>query len=373
MCHTDRPRRAVAVLACGLAALVQAAPAAALTTRCVGTSAQLAAALEEASQAAADTLFVIRIREGLYASDAATGPFRLAQQRSDQIVGVSGGWSGPDDSCEHKSFDPARTTLIGGPTRKAFYFNSAASLNTGAMTYLHDISFSNPNYAQASHGACLVGLIGSGNAARIDRVHLRDCSAMNSSHASMRLDNEGELTVLNLAVHSGSAAENGGIAVFTHDLATSRLAQLSVTGTRSVASIPFGSGIVLANFGASLTHLANSVSWGNDDDALAVDIATSGGGIVLTRVHYGLLDGIPDANLAPGSGDPGFVAPGDPRLRADSILVDTGIADPEGGSGTFDADGGARVQGAAVDVGAFEAAPPPDAIFGDGFDPGSSG
>ncbi len=58
------------------------------------------------------------------------------------------------------------------------------------------------------------------------------------------------------------------------------------------------------------------------------------------------------------------MAPGDPHLRYDSLLRDSGVADPEGGSGSYDADGAGRVLGAGVDVGAFES----DALFRDGFD-----
>lgn len=364
---TLRAAVAARLLACPL--LLAAATCDAVTSRCVATSTQLADALEEASHPVADTTFIIRIREGLYASDAATGPFRLAIRRAGQLVDVSGGWSGAAGGCDHQSFDPSRTTLIGGPTRKSFYLNLSNALDTGAMAYLHDISFSNPNYTQADGGACLSGLVGSGNSARIDRVQLHDCHATVGSHASMRMDNEGDLTVRNLAARSGSAAENGGIAVFTSGVGTSRLAQISVTGTQTAASVPFGSGITLANFGSSLTHLANSVSWGNDDDPLAVDIATSGAGVVLTRTHYGILGGLPDANLAPGSGDPGFVADGDPRPGPSSPLIDGGVGDPPGGSGAFDCDGHARVVGLAVDIGAFEWAPPADPVFADGFEP----
>lgn len=135
----------------------------------------------------------------------------------------------------------------------------------------------------------------------------------------------------------------------------------------------FGSGIVLLNFDAAVTYLSNSVSWGNDVDG--PDIWVHGPSIVFERVHSGTLVGVPDANIVPGSGDPGFIAPGNPRLRAGSPLVDSGIAAPEGGTGTFDADGFARVHGATVDVGAFEhdpEAPGYDLIFAHGFDPTGS-
>ena len=67
----------------------------------------------------------------------------------------------------------------------------------------------------------------------------------------------------------------------------------------------------------------------------------------------------------PGTGDPGFVAPGEGGLRPDSILVDSGVAAPEGGTGIRDVDGRFRVLGAAVDVGAIEY---DDVLFRDGFD-----
>ena len=87
--------------------------------------------------------------------------------------------------------------------------------------------------------------------------------------------------------------------------------------------------------------------------------------VSLARVHYESLSGLPLANVAPGTGDPGFVAPGEGGLRPDSILVDSGVAAPEGGTGIRDVDGRFRVLGAAVDVGAIEY---DDVLFRDGFD-----
>jgi hypothetical protein len=52
--------------------------------------------------------------------------------------------------------------------------------------------------------------------------------------------------------------------------------------------------------------------------------------------------------------DPRYRAPGDYRLRADSPMVDAGTDTPEGGLPTFDHDGAPRVQGGAVDIGAYE-------------------
>lgn len=365
-----RPRVAVAVFA--LAFLLDAcvAPAHALTTRCVGNASEFAAALAEAGQASADSPFVIKLREGSYASTPASGRFELVPHRSDQLVEVSGGWSGVGGTCTHKSFDPSRTTLAGGADRPALYFYVGTGIS-GTLVNLHDLALTNPDFIEVNHGACVRGVVEAGNQALLERLQFHDCIAPFGLHASLRISNSGELTLRNTAVRSGLAENNGGIAVFTSDNGISRLTQVSVTGTLSSGDDFLGSGITLINFDSGITHLSNSVSWGNDPDADTGDLWLNGDGIVMNRVHYGKLDGTPAANIVPGTGDPGFVAQGDPRLHADSLLVDSGIATPQGGSGTFDTDGRARVQGKAVDVGAYERPPPPDAIFADGFEPDS--
>ncbi|HEY6544851.1 MAG TPA: choice-of-anchor Q domain-containing protein [Dokdonella sp.] len=356
-------RRTVAACACALALLALAGPAAALTTRCVGTSQQLSDALAEASKAVADSLFVIKVREGTYTSTT-SAPFELSMSRWEQLVEISGGWSGDGGACEHTNFDPSATTIAGSAAKRGLYFTFTTAF--GQHLYLHDVTFTNAQFAEAAGGACVFGSVMAGSIATVERVLFDDCRAPNGEHAAAQLVNAGELTLRNVAVRSGTAAYNGGLLVYTHEAGTSHIAQVSVTGTQSTDAGAFGSGIVLMDFESAMTRLSNSVSWDNDVDG--PDIWVHGPSVVLERVHYGSLGGTPDANIAPGIGDPGFVAPGNPRPRPDSELVDSGVGTPAGGSGTFDADGHPRVQGAAVDVGAYEAAPAPDAIFDDGFD-----
>lgn len=360
-------RRVATALACAIASLAFAAPAAALTTRCVGTSQELADALAEAGDAAADALFVIKLREGTYTSTT-PAPFELSLQRWQQLVEISGGWSGADGSCEHKRFDPSRTTIAGGSVKRALFFTMTPTF--GQQVYLQDVRFTNPEFAEVAAAACLFGVVNPGSSARVERVQFEDCRALQGEHASANLVNFGELTLRNVAVLSGRAASNGGLSVYTDDSGISRVAQVSVTGTQSTDPAAFGSGIVLLNFASAVTRLSNSVSARNDSDG--PDIWVHGPSIVLEHVHAGSLGGTPDANIAPGHGDPGFIAPGNPRPRPDSLLVDRGVAAPEGGTGTFDADGLARVHGEAVDIGAFERnpeAPAYDLILADGFDP----
>lgn len=68
---------------------------------------------------------------------------------------------------------------------------------------------------------------------------------------------------------------------------------------------------------------------------------------------------------------PGFVNASSPQLAPTSTLRDLGISSaPFPGLGDFDFTGNPRVQGAAVEIGAYELAPlaMPDALFANGFE-----
>ncbi|MET0232649.1 MAG: choice-of-anchor Q domain-containing protein [Rhodanobacteraceae bacterium] len=80
--------------------------------------------------------------------------------------------------------------------------------------------------------------------------------------------------------------------------------------------------------------------------------------------------GAPRSETGTFDGDPHFVdaVNGDYRLAPGSLLIDAGTDTPAGGLAEFDLDGALRVQGAHVDIGAFESAPATEDIFADGFD-----
>lgn len=361
--HRFRRRPAFAGLLLAWSLLATAVPALAATVRCVGDSDQLAAALAQANAADADTQFLIKLRTGLYLGAESSG-FRVAPQRAGQTLRLAGGYS--DAACQNRTYGPARTILQGadGP---ALEFTVGSNGLTGGQLYVLDLDLTHPDFGGAAGGACLRGNLHAGNVAVVERVATRDCRALWGTDASIWISNRGNLTLRNVQARSGTAGSNGGIGITTSGSGLSRLAQISVTATQSSNANAFVSGIRLSNEDDAVATLSNSVFWGNDPDAGTVDLLLYGPRITLTRVHYGALLGTPAANLAPGTGDPGFVAANDPHLRADSILIDSGAADIEGGSGPFDLDGNLRAQGVAVDVGAHER-PVPDAIFRNGFD-----
>ncbi|WP_257389094.1 hypothetical protein [Tahibacter caeni] len=331
-----------------------------------------------AAQGSSDTLVLIRLREGTYDAFAASVPFAYAAQTPNQVLDISGGWSGDGAACTTQRPRPALTQLVGIASSPTLTLGAASN---GGQVYVHDLAISNPNHTATDTvgGACLFVAVDAGSEARLERLQVHDCVARNTSFASGFFNNRGgTLIVRDVAVANGLGRRNGGIGVTTSLGGTSSLAQISVARAMAFDGNPNDNAGILLNTSdaASRIALSNSVSWGNSGylnnagasvDVSDVAVSSFYGTVDLTRVHRGSLRGTADSDNAPGSGDPGFVAAGDPRPRADSILVDSGIANPAGGSGVFDADGATRVQGVGVDVGAFEYVPS-DTIFRNGFD-----
>ena len=356
--HARRGRPALFLLS--LAAL-GADSAQALTTYCVGTSQELHDALQAAPDVNDDVQ--IKIRAGNYAGSGA-GRFALTQTRSTQTITISGGWYNLFGNCTIQNRGSGDTVLTGAGDTPALYLRTGASV-VGSSIEARDFTLRNPTYSGIGLGSCLQASLIAGNQMLLERLRVTQCYAT-SPPQSVWLDNTGgALTARDLVLADNLGSGNSGIGANTSSNGVTRLAQLSITTSAATDPASTVSGLYIGNFSNGTTYVSNSVVWGNDADAATKDITLGTGGTSLTRVHYGSLGGsAPAANIAPGSGDPGFVAPGNPRLRYDSILRDSGVANPEGGSGSYDADGASRVLGAAVDVGAFES----DALFRDGFD-----
>ncbi len=333
---------------------------------CVGTAQQLHDALYNA-QVVGDSLVLIKLRTGTYVDGTGIGHFAFTQAHSNQLIEVSGGWTGANGGCTDKSFDPTLTVLAGASNFPTLYFNTGGSF-TGNTVYVHDLTVSNTGFSGQTNGACLSGHVTADNEAIVERVQAHDCISSSGNSSAGYFENDaGTLTVRDVVARASLGKSNGGIGFDSYNGATSYLNHLSVTATQSADSGSVASGLVVQNFGNAHSYVSNSVIWGNDPDAATADLRVYGTGVYLTRVHYGRLSGTPDVNNSPGTGDPGFVAAGDAHLRADSILLDSGVANPLGGSGSFDADGSARLIGP-VDVGAFESPLGADRIFRHGFE-----
>ena len=362
-------RNSASRLLLGLGLWALATPGQAITTFCVHDATELSTALGLAANSS-DTPVIINVRRGVYDVADAPGGFVMVQTKNSQLVAISGGWSGDNGACSLSSRNATDTVLIGSASRRSLKLATGnASPHSGNTLYVSDLTLRSPT--GAGTGACLQFEVTPGNSATVQRLLLEQCVATSSSFDTPAsfVANGGQLAVDNLVARNNQAMFVGGIGVSALNGGHASLSQVSVTANLAAignASV-YASGIALsADANGSSIELGNSVVWGNATDADSKDISVSGMGISLNRVHYGSLKGTPAANLSPGTGDPRFVAPGDPHLRADSPLRDSGIVGPAGGSGTFDLEGRSRVVGGAVDVGAYEWR---DAIFANGFDP----
>lgn len=345
-----------------LALLLLSAPVSALAGEwCVHTAQELHDALLAAKNSS-DTSSIVKVRQGTYTTTATSDNFVMHFIKANQTVEISGGWSGITGLCQERNPDPSLTVLVGSPDTATL---SIDVTDQNDAVRVSGLTLRNPAYTSTSAGACLNAAIGEGSSALFERLRMEQCVAANASIGTGAFSTHGQLDVRDVSVRGGSALSNGGLTVTSYANAVARLAQISVTDTHPTEPNPWSSGLSLSSLQNGEIHLDNSVVWGNHDGTY--DLYLYGTNVHLTRVHYGSLDGQPASNVAPGTGDPGFVAAGDAHLRADSILVDSGIANPAAGIGDFDADGRARVQGAAVDVGAFESTYVSDLIFADGF------
>jgi hypothetical protein len=325
----------------------------------VGTPAELDAAMGQAAMST-DASITIKIREGTYQAGAGNS-FYVTLAHSNQTVTISGGWSGA--ACENRRLGTSGTVLLGtsGSAALQLYSGFSTSGNTLNAT---DLTLRNTQgMSDADIGACLHVGVNPGSTVRVHRMQLESC---NGPSAAILGNYSGDLAFANSVVQGGynSAAPVRSF----NDNAVTHFAHLTITGNTATSTSQEASGLsIVSTFaGTSEITLDSSVVWGGIAPQGIPDIITNGPGIVFTRAHYETrthLNAIIADNV-PSHGDPGFLTPTNPRLRADSPLVDSGVATSIGG--THDADGEARTQGAAVDVGAYENNP--DRIHADGFD-----
>src|SRR5690349_20850620 len=165
------------------AALLLALPgrAHALTDYCVGNSNQLDTALE-ALPYASDSIVSIKVREGSY--QAATGVLFISSlAHSNQIVEISGGWSGPNGSCQNKRFGAGRTILNGSAASPALYLTSGANVSGNTLS-VTDLTLRNTVYNGGNMSACLIMYVYPGSQGIVDRLKLDACKMTGNSMSS---------------------------------------------------------------------------------------------------------------------------------------------------------------------------------------------
>ncbi len=108
-------------------------------------------------------------------------------------------------------------------------------------------------------------------------------------------------------------------------------------------------------------EVANNILWNNEGHDLNV-VSTEA---VAQNNNIGSSVGTIWSDGSNLSVDPQFTSTGQLRLRRSSPLIDAGLNDPDQGLPLFSHDGGPRIVGPAIDIGAYEL----DVLFADDFDP----
>lgn len=336
-------------------------------TFCVDDANELQATL--AAAVSNDESDVIRIESGVYRSTSPNGfnVFNGSSQAHD--LEISGGWSA---GCGLR-LPGQRSSIDGEAVRPGMVIGG--SLDVRGRLTLRNLQFLR---GRSTHPDRAGGLtINRGYdvvlASNLFRLNVLD-HANSAASGGLYLLTEGSIIVRgnvfadNDANSPPTAAAGAagmhcyatsGFATFNHNTVTGNLADagtLSDTGGIRVYGLPNCAWTV-----------ANNILWGNAGLDIAVDVA-----------HVALLSndlGEPGGSQLPGSFagnvdvDPQFVSASNLRLQRSSPLVDAGLANPPGGTPSASFDGGPRLVGPGLDMGAYEQ----DGLFVHGFDPSGFG
>ena len=347
-------------------------------TFCVATADELTAALSAAQQDTAST-DEIRIRTGHYSAPAGGWHVDVAQRG----IAIVGGFT--DAGCGVEAQDASLTVLDGHQEVRpltidtSFVFLQNPPLQ---MITVRGLTFENGLGGQvgglkiSDAGPIYPGTI------LVERNIFRDNVATNyqqdNSAGALLAATDGPdfsgnvFLVVRGNLFSGNRAPDGAAALL---FSNNRIdvANNTVSGNQSFDDA-LTKRTAFATFTLTGIAYSNNIFWANNPDGLDGTFDLRGDnafradiGAELFNNDLQAVSGTPKTDSGSKSVDPAFVdAPGgNLRLAAASPLIDAGTDTPAGGLSDADLDGSARVQGAHVDIGAYEFADP---IFHDGFD-----
>lgn len=334
-------------------------------TFCVGTAAELTAALASAASTFKNEDNAIQVKHGTYAGEWS---YSVANTHG---ITVSGGYYDFFGGCVADSIpDPTLTVLDGSDSNTALRIVLLAG-SSGSVT-ITTLTFAHGKEATNGYGGGLTVLAAGANTGNvlIERNifdHNTNTAAIGSS-AGLAVSTGGVITVRNNLFANNTANmasalnlyNTAGHAYVTNNTVAYNVLTAAPVGNASV--IYGGAGAAYAVFVNNIIVFVNN----NVGDDIALN-----GRMTLIDNDVGATNGAADGASVGNVGvDPKFVdgLNGNFRLKPSSPLINVGDDTTSsflGGISAYDLDGNARTVGTAIDFGAYES----DVLFANGFGP----
>jgi hypothetical protein len=347
--RTMRPFLLIVVLALAGMAL----PATAAVT-CASTPQQVLTALLTNSGAVND----IRIRSGYYALTNLGGGAAFRADLSGTLeYRVSGSWN---SDCSAQSLLPQNATVLDGQGTVGIFAVDIIGAGTFRLSRLTLFNGTVPAAAPFSSGCADVVAEELTSNATVSVEHVRFDSCRDGSLRIQGSINEG-LVRNNLFIEGQALggpdllarSSSGPIRINNN---TFRGTTITIVSGTVISGLGDGQVVFSNNLVAETVLPSGAVELrgenlsGRNNRLLSQGGANNGSPILLNTI----------------TANPGFLNASNARLAANSPLRDAGYSVALGGVGDTDLDGSMRVQGAAVEIGAFELAP--GALLLDGFE-----
>ena len=330
---------------------------AATNVACVGSSAELSGALATLTTSAANSdADEIRLRAGMYA--APPGGFAASVTTHHNLT-IRGGYL--DAACTQQVSDASRTVLDG---------NSASTVLTIDTPLIPDsditiegLTFQNGSSSapfNSSAGALKIGDPNpiSGGIILVERNIFRNNTGNSGLPGSQSVGallaaTDGTALIVRGNLFAGNQSPNAS-AVYLYsnnaiDFSNNTLVANQALDTMQSPRAAIG----FFTFGG--LRSTNNIFWANGGGAGAVDINFSDGPVTSVNDDIESSNGTPASITGALHVDPLFSASDDFRLAAASPLIDAGaVGVPAGGLSSVDLDGASRIDGNAIDLGAYE-------------------
>jgi len=367
------------ILAFALLALIAfASIEARAATFCVNSSDDFADALAAAEGNGEDN--DIRLRTGLYV--APDGGFHIDLLDGRHSLSVVGGYT--DDACVERTHVAAETALDGRDAVRPLTIDTSTSF--GNADPAHRITVSGLFFT-GGHDA-IVGALKISDSGPIyggiivveDNVfadNATETGVLEGGPALLAATDGPDLAGgTGLFVRNNLFIRNSGPnapAVFVYS--NNRIAVTSNTFAANIATdMTLDERVTFASFTLSGVDFSNNVFSDNHRDGTPATFDLHATDVTdLVDNALVAIAGTPRSETGTLDVDPHFVdaVNGNYRLAPGSLLIDAGTDTPAGGLAEFDIDGATRIEGAHVDIGAFEStAGSAEEIFADGFDAG---